>query len=107
MSYSQFILGKTDHVKGQKHQTWVGAFVKPLPSRDLQDYFIPLSPEHDANEQSAKRYKFNFIERGKVVNCFYGYIFSMLSEANITFFPVMASFSNSFFRSLACEMLKW
>ena len=55
MSYSQFFLGKTDCISYQKFYTHARAFVKPLPSRDKEDYFIQPSSEHEDHDHETKR----------------------------------------------------
>ena len=62
MSYSHFILRKTDHISGQKFYTCSGAFVKPLPSRDIEDYFIQPSPKHEAHDHETKRLRLETTE---------------------------------------------
>ena len=58
MSYSEFILGKTDHISGQKFHTCSGSFVRPLPPRDLQDYILETTKrewcEQEQNRQEME-----------------------------------------------------
>ena len=56
MSYSQFTFGKTDHIHSLKFHTSSGNFIKPLPSKDLQDYVIN-TPELEGYKQEKNKAK--------------------------------------------------
>ena len=81
MSYSQFILGKTNHINGQKFHTRLRAFVSPLPSRDLQDYVLEVSPKREGYAREQKRQK---LENFKMVDLLQRFNDSFYHDAKIS-----------------------
>ena len=66
--YSRFFFGNADHVNGQKFHVRSGVFAKPLPSQDLDDYYIE-TPEEAGRDQERKRKRVendNFTENTNV-----------------------------------------